>query len=217
MSLKDLFNMCKIYGIAIRSATLNFPKLHINGLIEWGKVKILLSNSEKEICDGWKISRYLDDKTNKNSNFDNIYDYIHDNLNIKGGDEDYDNPCDENYVWKRYHFFLQTIRIPKLNPKCSLLRVCQIGYNLGQLNVHHKDYCEKAIIFFKLNKLDDIESYIDITKCNQEKDYTDIINNIKILIDTLNEKIRISSTEKEKEKKKYLKYKIKYLKYKKVI
>ena len=204
MSVKDLFELCKNYGSHVRKLTLyNFDNNleTIDGLKLWQPVKKLLNDSDL-ICDGWKITRKIDDCREIND-INYIYDYVHEILDIKGGDEDSDECGDERYKWKKFHFFLQTIRIPKLNPICTLLRICQIGYNLGQLSEHYHDYEPNAIEFFELNKLNEIESYIDLD-CELEID-REIIETIKSMIRNIIETIdRIKFT------KKYLKYKNKY-------
>ena len=60
-------------------------------------------------------------------NIDKIYKYVHEDLGMKG--DDTDNMADPN--WAKYHFLLQLVRIPKLNPKCNVMGICQVGYNIG--------------------------------------------------------------------------------------
>jgi hypothetical protein len=57
-----------------------------------------------------------------------IYDYVHDVLQMKGGDEDRKKP----EKWVHQHFFLQLIRIP-LKYSLDLRRLYKIVYNLSQL------------------------------------------------------------------------------------
>jgi hypothetical protein len=234
--LTSLFKKCIDYGTAVRSKTLQMANTEdkVNGLELWQQVKTILNNSEGEIpmCESeWTISRHWEivneiitaintqvSKENETlkittSDLDEIYNYVRFTLEIRGeGDDigdikrDNDDENDENDPWKRNHFFLQTIRIPKNNP-CTLLRICQIGYNLGQLSKHLDEFSEEAKKFYTDNNLQDISSYIDITKCGSEN-YSEIIQEIDKFIIELN---RTTTQSGGNIKEKYMKYKNKYL------
>lgn len=59
------------------------------------------------------------------------------------------------------HFLIQCIRIP-YKYECSIIRILQIAFNIGQLKVDQK-YIKKEIIdeFYEL-KLDKIETYVNL-------------------------------------------------------
>ena len=107
-----------------------------------------------------------------------IYDYVHDVLQMKGGDEDISTDGKKAEKWEHQHFFLQLIRIPLKYP-LNLRRLCQIAYNLGQLRAVYKDeiYTEEVKAYYEKNKLQKIESYVDLSSC-VEKDFSDIITKI---------------------------------------
>ena len=187
MNLRDLFNKCIEYGKFIRNNTINPGDIPINGLVEWQEVKKLL-DKDNEICGGWKINRIIENNSRQLSTSDigKIYDYVHNNLEIKGENGDTDDDANENHDWKKFHFFLQTIRIPKESPKCTLLKICQIGYNLGQLFIHYDEYTTDAQNYYTTNSLNLIESYIDLNQCDEDADYTEIITKIDKLIEQIN-------------------------------
>ena len=68
---------------------------------------------------------------------------------------------DGNDTWEQQHFYLQLVRIPK-NNQLSLLRLCQIAYNIGQYKATLSDgiYSEIAIKYFDDNNMDDINTYV---------------------------------------------------------
>ena len=54
--------------------------------------------------------------------------------------EETDENDESNSYWENYHFVLQLVRIPK-NNKLSLLRLCQIAYNIGQFTADYYKSC----------------------------------------------------------------------------
>jgi hypothetical protein len=123
---------------------------------------------------------------------------------MKGGDEDIKDGQKPD-KWEHKHFFLQLIRIP-LKYQLDLRRLCQIAYNLGQLEAVYNDeiYTKDVKTYYEKNKLEDINSYIDLSSCHDDKDYTDNICNIK----------KISKIEEVILKGGNINYYVKYLKYK---
>jgi hypothetical protein len=115
-------------------------------------------------------------------------------------------------TWEKNHFFLQLARIPKNNPELNLLRVLQISYNIGQLLAIKNKYSREGLEYFLTNKLENIESYINIDKCNYDKLILQNINEeIKKIISGDNDMMGGGQNENIYYNK-YLKYKTKYLK-----
>ena len=169
-TLQDLFSAVENFGFKVRSTG-------AKGDIAWEKLKPFLPEGEK-ICDGeWKIKR---DTVNNipMGCLREIYDYVHDVLQMKGGDEDISTAGKKPEKWEHQHFFLQLIRIPLKYP-LDLRRLCQIAYNLGQLRAVYKDeiYTEEVKAYYEKNKLQKIESYVDLSNC-VEKNFSDIITKI---------------------------------------
>jgi hypothetical protein len=204
-TLQELFITVKNYGLKVRS---NGAK----GDIAWEKIKPFLPENT-QVCSNlkWKNDR-ITIKDISMACPKEIYEYVHDVLEMRGGDEDINSEGNKPDKWEHKHFFLQLIRIPLKYP-LDLRRICQIAYNLGQLEAVYKDeiYTKDVKTYYEKNKLEDINSYIDLSSCHDDKDYTDNICNIK----------KISEVEEVLLKGgniyyylKYLKYKNKYLKYK---
>lgn len=147
-----LFKNSIKYGYCIRINKLN-------GLDKWNELKSELS----------KLKLYKD-KIQWNFNKDTIeklYKYVHNNLQMKGDDIDKVSNSD-HILWEKYHFFLQLVRIPKLNYDNPnfILRVCQIGYNIGQMNAIKKlepyFYSKESLQWLEENRLLTIDGFIKI-------------------------------------------------------
>lgn len=207
--LYELFDTVIEYGYQVR-------KNDLNGLDEWKKIKPEFSADNK--CE-WSIVRLIGDR--KVYELGDIYDYVHDKLGMKGGDEDQNDENVDQNDWEKFHFFLQLIRIPRNNDKnCSLLRLMQIAYNLGQLKADYKDsvYTDEVKEFYDLNKLEKLDSYVNPEKSNfGTKEYlTDLIETVNKTVKNTLRKIEEEKTDQDggandKYYHKYLKYKAKYL------
>lgn len=191
--LQELFDLGIDFGYKSK-------KNNLNGQQSWLNVKRIM-NSDK-ICE-WDISRRLDKKSS--SDINEIYCYIHDELEMHGeeGDEPkYDITHDD---WERAHFVLQTIRIPKTSD-CSLLKILQLGLNIGQYRAMNEktQYDPKVNNFIKKNKLDQISSYIHCILPSDliDKAIIDMNKQIELLDEQVGGNIYYH---------KYMKYKEKYL------
>lgn len=195
-NINNIFQKVIQYGTLVRSSKLD-------GLKAWNDIKPLF---DKQItCVDWYISRKINDI--ETQNIQEIYDYVHENLNMKGDEID---DTSNHELWEKQHFFLQLIRIIKNNPKFSFVRLAQIAYNIGQLSI----YIDSDSFFegnpreyFYLNELDKVTSYIDSTKCEIVGDELEQLEN------KLDEKILLlnSQTGGTNYYAKYIKYKNKYL------
>jgi hypothetical protein len=138
--LEELFNFTIEYGKFVR-------KFKLDGLKSWKKLKDILKDYEDciENCE-WKL------------NAEEMYNYIHNTLGMKGEDSDDQKSAD----WEKFHFFLQLARIPKNNTTINLTRICQIAYNIGQKSC--ETYSECAEKYFEKNKLGKLNSYVK--NCN---------------------------------------------------
>jgi hypothetical protein len=137
IDLNKLFNDTIEYGKLVRKhinknqTDNNYTK--IDGLLAWNTIKPYI---EKFKCNNNKL-KWIKGK----DEILKLYNYVYNELNMKGDDND-----EKNSNWEKYHFFLQLFRIPKNKYDESneiILRVVQIGYNIGQMNCELYD--NKAI------------------------------------------------------------------------
>lgn len=186
--MNKLFKNVIKYGYFVR-------KNKLDGLKYWNKLKIFVNeNFDKTIEGDWNITIVTNDG-NTLDEIDNIYDYFHDDLGMKGEEDD-----EKNENWEKYHFFLQLIRIPKKN-KIDLIRLLQIAYNIGQFYSERKEgnYNEECLQVFDENNMQKHLSYTKSKVIIEQQSIINFINNIikKTTIQNLN--------------KKYMKYKNKYI------
>ncbi len=196
-TIQNLFDAVEIFGFKVRSSG-------SKGDIAWEKLKSFIPEEEK-VCDNQcKIERVTVNNVPMVC-LREIDNYVHDVLQMKGGDEDISTDGRKAEKWEHQHFFLQLIRIPLRYP-LDLRRLCQIAYNLGQLRAVYKDeiYTEEVKAYYEKNNLQKMESYVDLTHC-VAKDYSDIITKINT----------ITQIDREVLKGGNVNYYIKYLKYKK--
>lgn len=200
--MEELFAKVIEYGRLVRANGLD-------GLKAWNDIKGLF---ESQIaCRQWNIVRTINGQDV--SDIQSIYDYVHGDLGMDGDDSD--DKSDHN-LWSKKHFFLQLIRIIKNNPDYSFVRLAQIAYNIGQLSNHIDSdplYEGDALSYYYGNKLNEIGSYIDVSKCDVKS------AELEELIQKLDEKIEAMRKQtggnQSKYYSKYLKYKEKYLQLKK--
>lgn len=198
--LNDVFTKVIKYGKSVREK-------HMDGLKAWNDIKPLFV---KQInCVDWSISRKIGE--NNVTDIQLIYDYVHNELEMKGDEND---DTSDHELWEKKHFFLQLIRIIKNNPEFSFVRLAQIAYNIGQLSVYIDNFDERSKEYFYSNELDKITSYINLSTCEimQEE--------LEQLSQQLDEKIiLLESIEGGSDKyyAKYIKYKNKYLELKKTV
>lgn len=165
-NINSLFNLVIKYGIMTR-------KNEYDGLTNWNIIKkYLISDAKYE----WSI--LIDIKGKNTNNLKEIYNYVHDKLGMRGDEND-----EKNDKWEPYHFFLQLIRIP-LNNECSLQRIMQIAYNIGQYYAESDNeiYTEKIKNYFNKNKLGELHSYsknIEINDAFLTKTYSMIKKEFK--------------------------------------
>lgn len=158
--MERIFDLVIQYGRKIR-------KQKANGLESWNKIKEILKPFEFTGCKWniqWRISPYtfssVDDMEDyRTYTLEEYYDFVHNSLGMKGDEEDEPNQTLQD--WERFHFFLQLIRIPK-NNECSLIRICQIAYNIGQLleSIGEDFYSMDSLNFFESNKLYKLDSFV---------------------------------------------------------
>lgn len=213
--METLFNKVIEYGKYVRENNLN-------GLKAWTDIKGLF---ESQItCPQWNITRNIEGK--KTFNIDEIYLYVYNDLGMRGEDADDDKTTTESHLaWEKKHFLLQLIRIIKNIPgnEFNFLRLAQIAYNIGQISVYidsdsDEIYEGKPREFYLSNKLNKIESYVNISSCQ--------IDSVKLdeLIEKINRKLKElhdlplpmeQAGGRNDYYNKYLKYKNKYLALKK--
>lgn len=175
MDLKYLFNSYLVYGIDVRSNGLN-------GKDAWGKKISQQDNSQNKISGGWITTRTFYDGT-KSSDPLIIYDYLYMKLGMKGELSDRSNSSNNNF--EQFHFLLQTARLVKNNPICTIERLVQVAYNVGQMLASIDFYCTYPSIlqYISVNKLNHVESYINLSSNGQSGGTAPIINYYKKYID----------------------------------
>ena len=191
--ISELFENIKVYGRYVQTNDLD-------GLKYWNNIKNFLLKSEQEIDlkhlndilgDKWDIKIKLNTDSEPTENLKEIYEFVHDKLQMYGEEGDIENKSIDKGDWEKYHFALQLIRIPYNNP-LNLLRLLQVGYNLGQLSKHSCFYKKDFLDYYQLNNLDSINSYINLSEKQQE-----ILSSkgIKKLITNLNNFIFVTIAE----------------------
>jgi hypothetical protein len=186
MSLSILLSNIVNIGHLVRKYNPN------NGLNVWNDIKKIIGDNTYNLS--WKHKKYITDilnvDNNELTNITDVYNYMHDTLNIKGDDTDKDYDDTDLYKhneWSRNHFVLQLVRIIK-NNDCSLLRVCQIAYNIGQIYASHnfKSYDNKIIYFLMMNNMLCMSEFIDQINQNDDEKITDLCSEIKNYYEQLN-------------------------------
>jgi hypothetical protein len=185
--MENLFNKVIWYGYKVR-------KNKLDGLEHWNKLKncVKENNIDINIDGNWEIT-VNNTEGDELDNINDIYDFFHDDLGMRGEEDD-----EKNEDWEKYHFFLQLARIPKKN-KLDLIRLLQVAYNIGQYNCDKEEekYDENAMMIFNENNLGKLVSYSS-HEINE--------NDANTLISFINDIIK-----EEQYHKKYIKYKNKYL------
>lgn len=131
---------------------------NLNGLKRWNLVKEI----------------FPDYNLRWNNNTDKIYNDL-----IKLGivsTETSENSGLSHIEWERHFFLLQHGKIIEKNPNGSLIRLLQIGFNIGQFKAENerKPYNDKLLKYYNDNNLDNISTYIDI---KIDKTLDKIVNN----------------------------------------
>jgi hypothetical protein len=203
--MEKLFNKVIEYGKYVRENNLN-------GLKAWFDIKGLF-NLEIS-CPKWNIIRNIGDK--ETSDIEEIYSYVYHNLNMRGEDPDDDKTTQTAHLsWEKKHFFLQLIRIIRNNPEFSFVRLGQIAYNIGQISVYIDSdpiYTGGPQHYYYSNKLNELESYVDIDLCEIDSDKLEELE--KQIDEKLNELKELIKGGNLNHYNKYLKYKQKYFKLK---
>jgi len=178
--MEKLFNTVINYGYYVR---LN----KIKGLDAWNEIKKDINkDDEKNIklsskINNWNISININNK--KTSDILLIYNYFKYEMNLHGDENDKEQYKLDDKTWERNHFYLQLIRIPK-NNACNLQRLLQIAYNIGQLvcEMKRKKIKEENIIFFIMNRLYSINTYVKVNLYILSTEMLDYISEIKSAI-----------------------------------
>lgn len=110
-----------------------------------------------------KITTYED---NILDNLDEIYEYFHDNLGMKGENNEIDRL---NPKWEVFHFILQLVRIPK-NNQPYLKKLLQIAYNVGQSSESREHYSENCMRVIINNEMDNLNTYLKDIKSPESID-----------------------------------------------
>jgi mannose-6-phosphate isomerase-like protein (cupin superfamily) len=185
-----VFENIKVYGRYVKTNNLD-------GLEYWNRVKLFLQRPEQKvgldelnkiIGSNWTINVKLSSNSNNlTSNLNEIYEFVHgdgtNKLNIFGEEGDEMAKSLKHDKWEQNNFFLQLIKIPLKN-KLDLIKLLEIAYNLGQLSVclEEKNFSTKAMEYFNMNNLTDVNSYIKLspeqnTQIESNIQITDLITN----------------------------------------
>jgi hypothetical protein len=189
-ALHKLFDAIVAYGSYVRGNGLEgqdswqiikkmlYPNLADDyGMCGWD----IVSQRKKNVGDcyffsvGWDIvsQRKKNDDDCKFESLVDIYKYVRDDLGMWGEEDDdevkglHNDKPDKGDAWQYYHFQLQMIRIPRLYP-CTLRRLIQIAYNVGQYEAvkNNPIYGEDIKEFYHDNNLNKITSYVDIREAS---------------------------------------------------
>ncbi len=202
----------------------------------WEKIKEIIP--DKPVCNmSWKIDIVSNDGK-KICCASAVYEYIINTFKIKPiNDEIIENYLsDEKFNEECGFFLLELINVQQKN-SCTLLRICQIAYNLGQYQALYNNYSLKGFFtaeinkYYTTNKLNYFYTYVYLDDCSEDdtKLISDKITEIKNLnpeIKNLNPEIKnldaeIKNLDAEQKGgnyyKKYIKYKKKYILLKKNI
>ncbi len=146
MSLKFFFNTFVSHGL---SARLNAGE-DFDGKKAWEDALSTIPSLsyDIQIPGGWVTNRTFNDGTT-NSSPQDIYNYLFDHLNTKGENQE------------GYNHFLQTAILVKNDP-CTIKKLAQVGFNVGQMLACIDFYSPEALQYIKTNKLQLVSSYINI-------------------------------------------------------
>lgn len=129
---------------------------------------------------------------------------------------------DENLI-ENNHFLLQQLNIPnKDDGKTSFRRLMQIALNIGQLRPHKREFTDTIVKLIEKNKMDDIGTYMTVDNYTKygftDKDLEELRKILKDLEEhPLLVEIKKGGHIDDKYKRKYHKYKIKYMESKNMI
>ena len=181
-------------------------KLKLDRIVYWEKIKQIIP--DEIFCNiSWKTEIVFNNgQTSSCSN--DVYEYVCNTFNIKPNNDEMivNNLSDEKLKEECGFFFLELINIQR-QYTCTLLRICQIAYNLGQYQALYSDYSLTEYFtsdintYYTKNKLNNFYSYVYLDDCQDDEKYTELISKIKNLI----------PKQKGGNYLKYLKYKKKYL------
>ena len=158
MDLKNLFNEYLVFGIDVRLSR------NKDGKKEWNNKISKQDNSQNPISGGWVTPRTLNDGL-KSSDANQIYNYVHNTLGMKGETNEENKDDDSNKeIFLPFHFLLQTARQVK-NKLCNYESRAQIAFNVGQVLASIDFYKTIPNVFQYIinNNLYLIDSYVDIT------------------------------------------------------
>jgi hypothetical protein len=179
---------------------------NINGQESWNFIKNKLDSSK--ICE-WAITRIFPDGEIIYDN-NKVYSKIHNELKMYGEDGDEVAYKLSHDNWERAHYVLQTTRLPKKSD-CSIQKILQIAFNIGQYQAANKKkaYNKNVNKFIELNKLDKVESYVNLNDCTPSYEILD--GYIELIKDKLEYLPKAQSGGANEYYAKYMKYKLKYL------
>ncbi len=178
VDIEEVFNTIIDYGCTIRKFILLTEPAENIGLNAWRMVKESFSNfrfktKSGEILSKVKVNKKLVEKINKL--IDNKkYNYDADDKEQERVKLDIESIELDNQV-ESGHFFIQHYRIlVTSNFELSPMKLMQVAYNIGQLKAQNKiiKYDDKLMEYYKLNKLNDVNTFIDIDGMKLVKDTT---------------------------------------------
>jgi hypothetical protein len=175
----------------------------------WEKIKEIIP--DKSFCNmSWNID-IVDNDGKKICCSSAVYDYVINTFKINPTDDEIieNYLSDEKFIDECGFFFLQFINVQQKNP-CTLLRICQIAYNLGQYQALYSNYSLKGFFsteinkYYSTNKLNYFYTYVNLDDSNED--------DIKLFSDKVSEINNLYPAQKGGNYyKKYLKYKKKYI------
>jgi hypothetical protein len=175
--MEKLFNTVINYGYYVR---LN----NLNGLDAWNTIKALINTNQdlntniSSIIGHWNITLNINGQNISGIHL--IYNHLKNEMNLHGDDGDKEEHKLSDEEWQRNHFYLQLARIPK-NNSCNLVRLLQVAYNIGQLvcEMKQKKFTSEYISFFLMNRLYNINTFVNFNISNLTPDMLDYIHHLK--------------------------------------
>ena len=198
-SISDIFR-------TVKKISREIYKLKLDRIVYWEKIKKIIP--DEIFCNmNWKTEIVFNNGQSSSCS-DDVYEYVYKTFNIIPNSDEMiaNNSSDGKLKEECGFFFLELINVQR-QYTCTLLRLCQIAYNLGQYQALYSDYSLTEYFtseinkYYTNNKLNNYNSYVYLEDCKDNEKYTELISKIKNLI----------PKQKGGNYYKYLKYKKKYL------
>jgi hypothetical protein len=170
LDIEEVFNMIIDYGCNVRKfILLTKPKDNI-GLNAWRMIKETFGDFKFLTLSGETLS-----KITVNKKLIELIESLIKDKEYRFDEDDKDqekvkltiNSIELDNQIEPHHFFIQHYRIlVTSNFELSPMKLMQVAYNIGQLKAQNKihKYDEKLMDYYKENKLNNVNTFVDIDK-----------------------------------------------------